>query len=323
MMIFYFWVLVVSVIGLSDGESVMCLRGRSRKDSVTCSDDHQSPTEGYEKEIHLWCDNKEIICSVSPNNVNSDMKPQEVKCKTQKSGEEKVETYYCQIEKPLYISALLSALPGEAGSQDWKNKVAYILEGVPGVQEWLNKSEEFWEELPEPQDWLSRIKQFFTGKETSDPSDDDDEDDDEQNEKKDDDGNDENNRFQILKIVLPCVAVVLIVVICAFLWGKNRNRQRNLEIGGASDRPGRKMGSTGDINLKSNEFPPLPHRPSHIYQEIPATQEDPAKVLQNPLYTPSGPPSLEQQSGSQGEHPAEGQYSLLQPPTQLQPPDQQ
>ncbi|XP_077323139.1 uncharacterized protein LOC143956840 [Lithobates pipiens] len=137
MMTFYFWVLVAGVIGLSDGESVMCLKGEERKN---CSDDHQRPTEGYEKKIHLRCNITEIICPVRLKNVSNDTKSQKVKCKTQISGEEKVETYYCQIEKPLYISALLSTLPDERGSPGWKNKMAQIFEGVPGVQEWLNKS---------------------------------------------------------------------------------------------------------------------------------------------------------------------------------------
>ncbi|XP_073468120.1 uncharacterized protein [Aquarana catesbeiana] len=243
MMTFYFWVLVVGVIGLSDGESVMCLR-RGKKVSVTCSDDHQSPTEGYEKEIHLWCDNKEIICPVSLNNVSNDMKPQEVKCKTRKSGEGKRKTYYCQIEKPLYISALLSALPGKPGSQDWKNNVAKILEGVPGVQEWLNKSEEFWEgirrprdllgdtfwkKLAESQDWLSRFKQFFPDKETSDPSDDDDEDDDEENEKKDDDRNDKNNSSAplyttITTFTIMVSLIVLLLILAGYSLGQRTKR---------------------------------------------------------------------------------------------------
>ncbi|XP_077323192.1 uncharacterized protein LOC143956897 [Lithobates pipiens] len=325
MMTFYIWVLVVGVIGLSDGESVMCLKGKDKNISVTCGDDHQRPTEGYEKEIHLWCNITEIICPVRLKNVRNDTKSQEVKCNAQKSRKEKVKTYYCQIEKPLYISALLSALPDEPGSPGWKNKMAKIFEGVPGVQEWLNKSKTYWErfrrpqdwlkdafwkKLPDFQDWLSRIKQFFPDNKTRNPN--------------NGDKKDENNRSEIPQIVLPCLAVVLILVICAFLlWRKNRKLQRNLKIGGASDQAGKKMGSTGDIDLKSTEFPPVPHRHSHIYQEIPATQEDPAEVLQNPLYSPSGPPSLEQQSGPQVEHPAEGQYSLLQPPTQLLLPDQQ
>ncbi|XP_040191652.1 uncharacterized protein LOC120924703 isoform X2 [Rana temporaria] len=127
-----------------------------------------------------------------------------------------------------------------------------------------------------------------------------------------DDGDDvgDKEKFSTTHILLPCLALVVILVICSFLlWSANRKNQRNLEIGGASDRQvplEEKMGSISDKDLRNNEH--VYSRPSHIYQEIPATQEDPAEVLQNPLYISSGPPS-------QDERPAEGQYSLLQLPT--------
>lgn len=341
-MTFFFCVLVVCIIGLCDGSSIVCLR---RGRNVTCTNDHQSHTKGHEKEIYLQCDTKEILCPVIPSltNVSIDMKSQELKCGTKKrrARDQKCEIYYCQIvlsEILLYISALQTAPPQVTGEEESLDKNVKTWPSFPRVPDLVRKVGDFLKNLDELKDWLRKIKEYFTGKEYTNPIC-------EEDGVYDpvitttttttttDDGDYEDNEevgILMLKIVLPCLTVLLILAICVFLlWKKIRNLQRNLEIRVAYDQQQvqleKKMGSISDNNLRNNEH--VYSRPSHIYQEIPTTQEDLDEVLQNPLYTPSGPPSLEQQSGSQGEHPAEGQYSLLQPPTQLptqlQPPDQQ
>ncbi|XP_040191642.1 uncharacterized protein LOC120924697 isoform X2 [Rana temporaria] len=140
--------------------------------------------------------------------------------------------YYCHATRRFYISALLSALPDKLGSQDWKDKVTDIFEGVPGVQEWLNKSEEFWAGLQRPRDWkietgdflknvteeqdfVGNFKKYFTGNITNPICEEEKEEED-----KDDDNNDKvrNSAYrpEILKIVLPCLAVVYILAVCSF-----------------------------------------------------------------------------------------------------------
>ncbi|XP_073468118.1 uncharacterized protein [Aquarana catesbeiana] len=327
-MTFFFCVLVVCIIGLSDGASTVCQRGGR---NVTCTDDPQSPTEGHVKEIYLRCATKEIICPVIPSldNVTIDMKSQELKCGTKKSQEpdQKCEIYYCQIDIPLYISTLYTTPPEVTGKEESLDKNVKTWPSFPRVPDWVRKVGDFFKNLAELAnrtellEWLKKIKEYYTGKEYTNPICE--EDDAVITTATTDDGDD--NEMLTLKIVLPCLTVLLILAICVFLlWKKIQNLQRNLEIRIAYDQQvqlEKKMGSISDNDLKNNEH--VYSRPSHIYQEIPAAQEDLDEILQNPLYTPSGPPSLEQQSGSQGEHPAEGQYSLLQPPTQLQPPDQQ
>ncbi|XP_077323190.1 uncharacterized protein LOC143956896 isoform X2 [Lithobates pipiens] len=148
-MTFYFCILVVCIIGLSDGTSIVCWR---RGRNVTCTDDHQSPTEGHEKEIHVRCDNREIICPIIPSLskvTNDDMKFQELKCGTNKSREpdQKCEIYYCQIENSLYMSALRT-----------------ILSRIPRVQDLARKAGIFWKNASDLLALL-RNKGYFTGKE--------------------------------------------------------------------------------------------------------------------------------------------------------------
>ncbi|XP_077323195.1 uncharacterized protein LOC143956899 isoform X3 [Lithobates pipiens] len=252
-MTFYFCILVVCITGLSDGTSIVCWR---RGRNVTCTNDHQSPTEGHEKEIRVRCDNREIICPVIPSLskvTNDDVKSQELKCGTNKSREpnQKCEIYYCQIEKPRYISILRTIF----SRKEYTEYISPICE----------------------EDVYDSVITTTTTTTTDVP-------------------NYENNevRMIMLKIVLPCLTVVLILAICIFLlWKKIQNPQRNLEIRVAYDQQQveleKKMGSISDNDLGINEH--VYSRPSQIYQEIPATQEDLDEVLQNPLYSPTGHPS--------------------------------
>ncbi|XP_077323194.1 uncharacterized protein LOC143956899 isoform X2 [Lithobates pipiens] len=268
-MTFYFCILVVCITGLSDGTSIVCWR---RGRNVTCTNDHQSPTEGHEKEIRVRCDNREIICPVIPSLskvTNDDVKSQELKCGTNKSREpnQKCEIYYCQIEKPRYISILRTIF----------SHVSDLLAGLRNNGYFTGKEyTEYISPICEEDVYDSVITTTTTT--TTDVP------------------NYENNevRMIMLKIVLPCLTVVLILAICIFLlWKKIQNPQRNLEIRVAYDQQQveleKKMGSISDNDLGINEH--VYSRPSQIYQEIPATQEDLDEVLQNPLYSPTGHPS--------------------------------
>ncbi|XP_073469011.1 uncharacterized protein [Aquarana catesbeiana] len=290
----YISALLCALPGLSDGASVKCRRGTR---NVKCSDGPQK--EEYATEIHLWCNNIEITCPEiqSLNNVSITMKSQELKCgmKKGRAQDQKCDIYNCQIENPLYISALLCALPGNenSGSSSEENDVDESTENN-NVGDGDHKDIAITVANGDDEDH----KDITITAAEYDAID--------------------HKKLSIIHILLPCLALLLILVVCSFLlWLANRKHQRNLEVGGASDQQvelEEKMGSISANDLRNNEQ--VYNGPSHVYQEIPATQEDPAEVLKNPLYIPSGPLS-------QGEHPAEGQYSLLQLPTQLQPPDQQ
>ncbi|XP_073468108.1 uncharacterized protein [Aquarana catesbeiana] len=242
MMNFYFLVLVVGMMGRSkeEEEFTFCQLGKFGIIYFSLEDnDPQIPLEDYRKNIYLRIWEEVIFCPIIPNlNIadNSMERCVLLTCMREKDAEfQGCEEYNFYIVKRTYLAALLFALPYKLGSQDWKDEVTDIFEGVPGVQEWLNKSEEFWEGLQRPRDWFKDARNFLKSNIT-DPF---------CEVEKEDKGDDKKNGNKIrksspsdiLKIVLICLAVVLILVVCSlFLRRWNKKRQRNLEIGGASYR---------------------------------------------------------------------------------------
>ncbi|XP_077323175.1 uncharacterized protein LOC143956887 [Lithobates pipiens] len=233
MMNFYLLVLVVGVMGQFDEEFMFCRLGNRGYDTSCWEDNYYPiPLEDYKNDIHLLLGTGvRASCPIIPNlNIVENKYGRYVLMCMLKKDEwfQRCELYYCALIRRIYISALLSALPGKLGSQDWKDKVTDIFEGVPGVQEWLNKSEEFWEGLRRPQDWkretgdflknvsksqdwLGNFRKYFTDNIT-DPFCEVEKDD----KKNEDEVRNSAYRPEILKIFLPCLAVVYILAVCSF-----------------------------------------------------------------------------------------------------------
>ncbi|XP_040191649.1 uncharacterized protein LOC120924702 isoform X2 [Rana temporaria] len=244
MIIFYFLVLV-GVIGDSlESENIPLCWNTGTNYAYLCWEDKDPgiPLEDYRKNIYVRLEKRgRLFCPIITNlNIVDDSWGEvyyELTCMRETDASfQGCDVYKLFLLKRIYISALLSALPDKLGSQDWKDKVTDIFEGLQRPQDYLKDAGGFWKNVTKSQDWLGNVKKYFTGIPTDPIC--------EEEKQKEDKGDDNNVKVRksayrpaILQIVLLCLAAVLILAVCSFfLWRWNKKRQRNLEIGGASDR---------------------------------------------------------------------------------------